>query len=136
MKKIISLFALLFILNSCSTDNEESFSFQLLKIDSVDIPTEFILGQTYPITLHYTLPSSCHFFNTMYYDKNLNVRNIAIESAVVNRNDCIETPTQTRTYTFDFEVTSNGGSYIFKFYQGKNEAGENIFLEYEVPVSN
>ncbi len=135
MKKIASLFILLFILNSCSPGDETSYSFELVKIESVEIPAEFVLGQTYPITVHYTLPTSCHFFNTIYYDKNLNVRTIAVESAVENRNNCVETPNSTGTYTFNFQVTSNGGSYIFRFYQGKDESGQSVFLEYEVPVT-
>ncbi|MDI1317624.1 hypothetical protein [Flavobacterium sp.] len=136
MKKIASLFVLLFILNSCSPSDGVNYSFELVKIDSVEIPAEFALGETYPITVHYKLPSSCHYFNNLYYDRNLNVRTIAIESAVENRNNCIETPNAIGEHTFNFLVTSNGGSYIFKFYQGKNESGENQFLEYEVPVTN
>lgn len=135
MKKIASLLVLLFILNSCSPGDETSYSFELVKIDSVEIPAEFALGQTYPITVHYTLPTSCHFFNTLYYDKNLNVRTIAVESAVENRNNCVETPNSTGTYTFNFQVTSNGGTYKFRFYQGKDESGQSVFLEYEVPVT-
>jgi|SRR6218665_47242 len=136
MKKIAALITLLFILNSCTPEDGNNYSFELLPIESVDIPTEFVLGQTYPITVHYKLPTTCHFFNTLYYDKSLNVRTIAVESGVADRNDCEDLPNQTAEYTFNFQVTSNGGSYIFKFYQGKNEAGENIFLEYEVPVTN
>jgi hypothetical protein len=136
MKKIASLLFLLLVLNSCIPEDGKSYSFELLKIDSVEIPTEFTLGETYPITVHYTLPSSCHYFNTLYYDKNLNVRTIAVESAVEERDDCALTPNQTGEYTFNFQVTSSGGSYIFKFYQGKNENNESLFLEYEVPVTN
>jgi len=35
--------------------------------------------------------------------------------------------------TFNFKVTSNG-SYIFKFWQGEDEAGETQYLTIEVPV--
>ena len=134
MKKIISLLALFFLFNSCTPDSD-TYLFELLPIQSVDIPTEFTLGQTYPITVHYNLPTSCHYFNTMYYDKNLNVRTIAIESAVAQHNNCVATPNDASTYTFNFYVTSNG-SYIFKFYQGQDANGQNIFLEYEIPVVN
>lgn len=133
MKRIISLLTLFFLFNSCTPDGI-SYSFELLPIQSVDLPTEFTLGQTYPITLHFNLPTTCHYFNTMYYDKNLNVRTIAIESAVEGSNHCVATPNNASTYTFNFYVTSNG-SYIFKLYQGKDENGEDIFLEYEIPVT-
>ena len=136
-KKIVSLLALFFLFNACSLNDDTQYLFDLLPIQSVDIPTEFTLGETYPITVHYTVPTSCYHFNTLYYDKNLNVRTIAVENAVAQLNNCQElTPSNgARTYTFNFYVTSNG-SYIFKFYQGKDAQGNNIFLEYEVPVTN
>jgi hypothetical protein len=137
MKKIISLFALLFLFNSCIPEDGISYDLKLMPIASVDIPTEFTLGQTYPITVRYTKPTNCYIFNQLYYEKDLNIRTIAVECAVERRNDCLElTGTNAEAeHTFNFYVTSNG-SYIFKFYQGKNANGENIFLEYEVPVVN
>jgi hypothetical protein len=135
MKKIVSLLALIFLLGACEPDSGPHYTFELTKIESVDLPTEFTLGETYPITVHFKLPTSCHYFNQLYYDKDLNVRTIAVETAVEERNNCMDTPDDVGEYTFNFYVTSNG-SYIFKFYQGKDENGENIFLEYEVPVLN
>ena len=137
MKRIISILTLLFLLNSCTPQDDTQYLFELRSIESVDIPTEFTLGQTYPITVHYTVPTSCYYFSSLYYDKNLNVRTIAVENAVAQGNNCQElTPTEgASAYTFNFYVTSNG-SYIFKFYQGKDANGENIFLEYEIPVTN
>ena len=136
-KKIISLLALFFILNSCSSGDDTQYSFKLMPIESVDIPAEFTLGETYPITVHYTVPTSCYYFSSLYYDKDLNIRTIAIENAIAQRNNCQDliAADGASTYTFNFYVTSNG-SYIFKFYQGKDDQGNNIFLEYEVPVTN
>ena len=137
MKKIISLIALFFLLNSCSTDNGPSYSFEVLPILTVDIPAQFVLGETYPITVHYNRPSTCHYFNTLYYEKDLNIRTIAVETAVEQRNDCqdLSITNGASEYTFNFYVTSNG-SYIFKFYNGKDDQGNNIYLQYEVPVTN
>jgi len=136
MKKLIPLIALFLLLNSCSTDTGPSYSLVFLPIGSVDIPTEFTLGDTYPITVHYNRPTTCHYFNNLYYKKNLNTRTIAIESAVENRNDCqtLSAADAVDSYTFNFYVTSNG-SYIFKFYQGKDNTGNDVFLQYEVPVN-
>jgi len=124
-------------MNSCTPDNGPSYTLELRPIVSVDIPTEFTLGQTYPITVHYSRPTTCHIFNQLYYDKNLNVRTIAVECAVQESNNCqdLTGTNAVGDYTFNFYVTSNG-SYIFKFYQGKDASGNSIFLEYEVPVTN
>ena len=136
-KKIIPLLALFFILNSCSPGDDTQYSFKLMPIESVDIPAEFTLGETYPITVHYTVPTSCYYFSSLYYDKDLNIRTIAIENAIAQRNNCqdLSAADGANTHTFNFYVTSNG-SYVFKFYQGKDDQGNNIFLEYEVPVTN
>lgn len=138
MKKIISLLAFFFLLNSCSPlGDETNYLYEILPIDSVDIPTEFTLGQTYPITVRYNKPTTCHYFSTLYYEKDLNVRTIAVENAVKQTTNCqdLSDADGASEYTFNFQVTSNG-SYIFKFYQGKDENGVNIYLEYEVPVTN
>lgn len=136
MKKIISLIALVFLFNSCSPDEGTNYLFELLPVESVDIPTEFTLGETYEIKMYYRRPTTCHSFNTIYYNKDLNIRTVAIESAVRQTNDCESlTEDNLAECSFNFLVTSNG-SYIFKFYQGKDEQGNNIFLQYEVPVTN
>lgn len=134
MKKIASLLILLFLFNACSLDDGPKYTFELSKIESVDIPTEFTLGETYPITVHYRVPTTCHYFNQLYYEKDLNIRTIGVESAVADRNDCTPTPDEIGDYTFNFYVTSNG-SYHFKFYQGKDDNGVSMYLEYDVPVN-
>lgn len=135
MKKIIFLIAVLFLFNSCSPDDGNNYLFELVPVQSVDIPTEFTLGQTYTIRMYYSKPTTCYSYSNLYYEKDLNVRSIAIENAVLQGGNCQETPNDTSECSFNFLVTSNG-SYIFRFYQGKNANGENIFLEYEVPVTN
>ncbi|WP_333599066.1 hypothetical protein [Flavobacterium sp.] len=137
MKKIIPLLALFFIFNSCNTeDSGPRYQLEFLPIESVDIPAEFTLGQTYPITVRFNRPTTCYHFNNLYYEKNLNIRTIAVESAVLQSNDCqsLSGADAVDEYTFNFYVTSNG-SYIFKFYQGKDDTGNDIFLQYEVPVN-
>ena len=137
MKKILSLLALFFLFNACSPGDDTHYLFKLMPIQSVDIPAQFTLGHTYPITLHYTQPTSCYSFSTLYYDKDLNIRTIAVENAVAQTSNCqvLSATNGANSYTFNFYVTSNG-SYIFKFYQGKDAQGNNIFLQYEVLVMN
>jgi PBP1b-binding outer membrane lipoprotein LpoB len=137
MKKIISLLALVFILNSCSTDDNSGpkYLFEFARIESVDIPTEMVVGSTYHIVIHYRKPSTCHYYNGFYYEKDGNVRTIAVESAVVQSNNCQLLTDEIADCSFDFYATTEG-SYVFKFYQGKDDQGNNIFLQYEIPVTN
>jgi hypothetical protein len=140
MKRIISLFVLFFLFNACSTDNGDKYLFELLPVESVDMPAEFKAGLTYDITLHYKRPTSCHGFNSIYYEKSVNsentknIRTIAVESVVAQKNDCVATPNDMSEHTFKFSVTSDK-PYVFKFWQGQDTAGNNIFLEIEVPVN-
>lgn len=132
MKKV--LFALLFFSSiSCSLDNDnESFHLEYLKVESVTIPDSFVLGETYEIKVIYKRPTTCHSFHGFYYDKNLNERTIAVQS-IVTENNCIELENQLNEAALNFYVTNNG-TYKFKFWQGKNENGDDIYLEYEIPV--
>ncbi len=136
MKKILSLIALIFIFNSCSTDDGQNYTLKLFPVESVDIPTEFTSGNTYPITIHYKKTSTCDYFNTIYYEKNSNVRTIAVEMAVLQRNDCEDLTGDAANAQCSFNfVPTTASSYIFKFWQGKDTSGNDIFLEYEVPVN-
>ncbi len=132
MKKI--LFTLLFFgLISCSLeDDAPTFHLEYLKAESVTIPESFVLGETYEIKVAYKRPTSCHSFHGFYYDKNLNIRTVAVQCIVAEKN-CNDLVDDIQEETLNFYVTNNG-TYIFKFWQGLDENGEDVFLEYEIPV--
>ena len=136
MKKLIAITLLLVSIASCSTDNDSNnYTYEVLPIASYTVPTEFKLGETYTITLKYQKPTACHYYQGIYYDKNLNVRTIGVQTAVDNDQVCnLALPPVSET-SFQFFVT-NTGSYIFKFYKGEDAAGNNIFEEVEIPVTN
>lgn len=134
MKKIIALLSLFLVITSCSVSNDEpNFHYELLPIQDVEIPTEFVMGETYQITLWYYKPSTCHGFGGFYYEKNLNERTIAIQSIVQDESTCTPLTNELVSATLDFYVTNNG-SYVFKFWQGVDDNGEDVFYEVEVPV--
>lgn len=114
-------------------DNGDDFQYVLLPIASVEIPTEFELGETYNIVVRYNRPSTCHAFDGFYYEKDLNIRTIAVQNIVFNQNNCEPLTDVIVEQNLEFHVTNNG-SYIFKFWQGKDSNGQDIFLEYEIPV--
>ena len=119
---------------SCSVDDDStSFSFEVLPVESVDIPDEFELGETYPITVSYLRPSTCHGFKEFYYLKENNEWTVAPITYVFDNNDCETLEDNLVEATFNFIVTSNG-SYIFKFWQGEDTDGETQYLIIEVPV--
>jgi hypothetical protein len=134
MKKLVLLTLFLLTLVSCSIDDDQpNYSYEVLPVDSYTLPASFTLGQTYEIKLKYKRPTKCHFYQGIYYDKNLNIRTIGIQTSVLQNTDCEPIDLELTEVSFKFYVT-NTGSYIFKFYKGEDANGENIFEEVEVPV--
>ena len=134
MKKFLILSFILALFASCDiNDDGRDFTFEILPVESVDIPESFTLGEVYPITVSYLRPSTCHVFNEFYYAKENNVRTVAVITYKFLDNNCEDLENELVEETFNFKVTSNG-SYIFKFWQGEDTNGENQFLTIEVPV--
>ncbi len=134
MKKIIVLL-IVAVLSSCNNDDASLNDYQeLLPVESAMVPDEFELGQTYEITIFYMRPSTCHAFNDIYYRKHQNERTVAVVSTVFQSNgNCTNLEDTELEASFDFKATESG-SYIFKFWKGKDEEGEDTYITVEVPV--
>ncbi|WP_445714553.1 hypothetical protein [Flavobacterium sp.] len=134
MKKLILLVSILFLFNSCEP-NEYNYSLKTLPVQSVEIPSEFELGQTYQITMRYYKPTSCYYPNGIYYEKDLNIRICAVNNLVEGRDNCISYNYDVLLEeTFNFHVT-NTGNYIFKFWTGTDDNGDDTFITYDIPVN-
>lgn len=133
MKRLLVL-CLAMLFASCSiNDDSTNYSFEVLPVESVNIPDAFELGETYPISVSYFKPSTCHSFKEFYYLKENNQRTVAAITYVFEDNSCTGLEDVLVDATFNFNVTSNG-SYIFKFWQGEDTNGEDQYLIVEVPV--
>jgi hypothetical protein len=132
MKKLfVCLFAL--IAFSCSTgDNFNPNTIEFVPIDAAMLPDHFVHEETYEITVIYTKPTTCHVYNDIYYVKELNERTVAIITTLHSNPACEDIPVEEEV-SFNFTATGDG-PYLFKFWQGKDDAGEDIYLEIEVPV--
>jgi hypothetical protein len=134
MKKIVLFLIVITSFLSCSLDDDNTtYTYEVLPVDSYVVPASFTLGQTYEIKLKYQKPTVCHIYQGIYYEKNLNTRTIAVQTAVKKNQVCTMEIPPISEVSFNFMV-SNTGSYIFKFYKGKDSAGKDIFEEVEIPV--
>ena len=135
MKKFALLLVLLTTLTACSLDNDEreNYTYSVLPIESYTVPESFKLGETYVIKLKYQRPTSCHIYQGIYYTKDLNKRTIAIQSAVKDNQICSTEVPPVSEISFNFMVTATG-SYIFKFYKGKDANDKNLFEDVEIQV--
>ncbi len=134
MKKIAALIGIFLLVISCSTDVEESkVHYELLKIDSVVLPTEFYLNQENDIQINYIRPTNCHGFNGFYYEKNGLTRIVAVQSVVFEQNNCTTLTNTISSQTLHFNPIVSG-NYLFKFWKGKNSNNEDIFEEISIIV--
>ncbi|TDU43587.1 hypothetical protein BXY82_1001 [Gelidibacter sediminis] len=133
MKKLLFICFMMLSITSCSVDDSEDFHSEILPIKSVDIPDEFVLGSVYPITVTYIRPAGCYAFFDFYYTRDLNQRTVAVINTVYPNKNCGVDVESDVEATFNFKVTNNG-TYVFKFWQGKDESGTDLYYIVEVPV--
>lgn len=134
MKNFIGMLALVAILASCSADEPQKYSLEVLPVESFILPDTLFLGETQTFKIKYKRPSNCHYFEGFYYKKNLNQRTIGITTSVLQENcqPLMGTPVEVELKFF----TTNTGNYIFKFFKGEDAAGNNVYESVTVPVKN
>jgi len=136
MKKLFFFSFILVAFWSCSLDDSsnEDFHFEILPIESASVPEEMSFGEVYTIEYSYFRPSSCHGFNDLYYVAENNIRTVAVINTVIDNNACEDLTDELVERSFSFFVQNSSGSYTFKFWQGEDENGEDIYLIHEVLV--
>ena len=74
MKKffLLILFALSIVSCSLNDDNVPNYHYEILPVDSFVVPDTFDFGATHQVKLFYKLPTICHSFRGVYFDKYLN----------------------------------------------------------------
>lgn len=123
-------------LTGCFNDDDlgTNFFYELVAIEEVVVPEQFISGETYEIKISYFRPSTCHSFNGFDYERISNERTVSIVNVVIESDTCeIIDKKELIDTSLDF-YAGKEDSYVFRFWQGKNEQGENQFLILEVPV--
>lgn len=134
MKKLFFLCVIALSITSCSLDNNTTdYQTEFLPIEAVDMPSEFVFGEVYEISLSYYRPSSCHVFYDFYYASEQNQRTIAIINVVYSDHDCVTYDNQLVEVSFNFMVNSNE-PYVFRFWQGQDDNGNDLYYIVEVPV--
>lgn len=133
MKKLL-LVLVVFAFLSCNIGGEDALDFEseLISITSVDLPLQFTFGEEHEITVNYIRPNGCYEFNNFIVQPNGNTRTVAVVDNVYNDPNCTQTP-ENATVSFQFLVLSLD-TYIFQFFQGEDENGEDLYLVVEVPV--
>ena len=134
MKRFFLIIAITMMLASCSLDDDSNnFELRTLPIKEAEVPAEFIFGQTYDIMVTYDLPDGCHGFHSLFFQQNANERIVAINALQDLQSACTEAIIE-ENHTFMLTALQEA-DYVFKFWKGVDENGENIYEEVTVPVN-
>jgi hypothetical protein len=134
MKKIVLILITFLFITGCNSDDDyNNLSIKTLPIKEASVPDEFILGDTYQITIKYDLPNDCYSFRNLYYQYENSSRIIAVNTFLTEDIACTGILIE-EEYTFDVLATQSE-DYIFKFWKGKDTNDEDIFEEIIVPVN-
>ncbi|MBU2926833.1 hypothetical protein [Winogradskyella psychrotolerans] len=132
-RNALLVFIILTTLMSCSVDEDNSYvGTEVMPIESIDIPDQFVYGESYEIMITYNRPSTCYQFYNFLYDINGNERTVAVINSVYSDSSCTEEE-ESVTVSLNFMVTGTE-TYLFKFYQGHDDEGEDQYYLAEVPV--
>jgi len=137
MKRVVLNLVLVFLFVSCSLDdgdnNANNLNLETLSIKEAVVPTEFTFGGTHNIKVIYDLPSGCHSFYDLFYRHEGTSRTVAVNALVDESLPCTESLVEAE-HTFQVNIVQRE-DYVFKFWKGTDENGENIFEEITVPVN-
>lgn len=133
MRKLVVFLFTLFVFSCSVDDNNENIYNVLLPIEDAIVPTEFERGEVYDIYVEYFRPTSCHAYNDIYFVREGNERHIAVLATVFEGDfDCVEL-NDLLDASFKFKA-GDEDSYVFKFWQGEDDNGDDQYLIIEVPV--
>lgn len=137
MKRLVSpifvVFA--FVLTSCSlSDDQPNFYFVPLQVVSAELPVSFSLHETYEINVTYVLPNGCVSFEGFEVSPIAETtRNVVPIGSQFDDLECIDGMEEVES-SFNF-ICLYSDTYLFRFWTGEDENGEQEYLEIEVPVT-
>lgn len=137
MKKILAIFLLATaVLVGCNDDDDyydHEYHLEYIGAVSAEVPDTFEYGRTYRIEVTIELPNSCYYFYNQYDYFYEGTSRLIYPIAHVD--DGVSCSPDARDVTFSIRVQAlQLEPYIFHFYQGEDEEGQDIFLTLEVPV--
>lgn len=134
MKKLIALICIFLLSISCTQEPDgPRVHLELVPVETVVLPTTFTANTVNEIDITYSKPSSCHGFEDFYYTKDASTRTIAVINYVIEEQGCLPLLNQLQTQVLKFKPTT-AGTYLLKFWKGKDANGVNIYEEFSVDV--
>lgn len=139
MKKIFLLLCVIALAVGCAIDDgpDQQFHVEFVPVESVDLPESMAPGHNYEITVHFRRPNDCYYFDGFYYEANDHVRTVAVQAIYIEDASCapiVSVEPESESFILKCPENYAFDSYLFKFYQGEDEDGNQVYLEREVPI--
>lgn len=133
MKKYFLLIMTSLLFFSCLDDDNENLAYELIPVDSFEVPDSFTFGERHTLKVRYLIQEDCRYFDDVYYEYNGATRIVAINTVRILDRTCTVPPVE---FEYDLIVTAaQEEDYVFRFYKGMDDNGNNIFEEVVVPVN-
>ena len=134
MKKLIALICIFVFSISCTQESDgPRVHLEFVPVESVVLPTTFAVNTVNELEVTYLRPSSCHGFEGFYYTKDDFNRTIAVLNYVIEEQGCLPLLNQLQTEILRFKPATSG-TYLLKFWKGKDANGVNLYEEFSVVV--
>ena len=112
MKKIALFLVLMTTLLSCSIDEPDTYTTNILPVDSYTLPPTLVVGTAYEIKLKYQKPTACHVYGGIYYFSENKTRTIAVYSSVKDGETCTDAVPPLTEVSFNFKPDCSRNLYF------------------------
>ena len=117
-------------------DGASETSFEMLPIESIQLPSEFVLNEEYDIDFTFIRPTNCHGYQNVFSVAENETRTLAVKSIIYTNPSCEDiTENNIASQSFKFTVLYDQ-VYVFRIWKGADQFGEEIYEIIEVPVVN
>lgn len=133
LKWLVSLFLIGIFAVSCLDDEPVmNVTYQYRPVDSIQIDSIYPARQVTEIRTFFTTTNGCQQFFDYDYSAIGNERTVSVITSQIQDTGCTEI-TEAKSFILKFNP-ENPGLYTFRFWNGKDENGQDTFIIREIQI--
>lgn len=133
LKWLVGLFLIGIFAVSCLDDEPVmNVTYQYRPVDSIQIDSIYPARQVTEIKTFFTTTNGCQQFFDYDYTALGSERTVSVITSQIEGSGCTEM-TESESFTLNFKPEESG-IYTFRFWSGKDENGQDIFLIREIQI--
>lgn len=134
LKWMVGLFLIGITAVSCLDDEPVmNVTYSYRPIDSVQIDSIYPARQVTDIKTFFTTTNGCQQFFDYEYTAVGNERTVSVVTSQIEGSGCTDV-VETESYTLQFKPEQSG-TYTFRFWNGKDAEGQDVFIIREIVVA-